>query len=218
MPALRVKICGIRSETDLYAAVDSGADAVGFLVGQHYVSEDFITAEEAAYFVKQTPPHVSTTFVTHENNPREISKLVKRISPNEIQLHGMPSIEQVLVVQRDLPVGVRLVVACHVRKGTIEPDPAVFDAQADAILLDSGFAAERQIGGTGITHDWNISAAYCRKAPLPVYLAGGLTPENVRTAIAEVRPAGVDVNSGVEDQYGAKSPSACLDFVRKVKF
>jgi phosphoribosylanthranilate isomerase len=96
-------------------------------------------------------------------------------------------------------------------------DPALVRARAyaevaDAILLDSRTAD--RLGGTGRTHDWAVSARIVAAlVPLPAYLAGGLTPGNVAAAIARVRPAGVDVNSGVEDAAGRKDPARLRAFI-----
>ena len=87
-----------------------------------------------------------------------------------------------------------------------------YTAHADALVLDTRTA--NRLGGTGRTHDWSISArVVAAVAPLPVYLAGGLRPENVAEAVARVRPAGVDVNSGVEDANGRKDAAKMRAFV-----
>ena len=87
---------------------------------------------------------------------------------------------------------------------------------ADALVLDSRTAD--CLGGTGLTHDWSVSAGIVEAvAPLPVYLAGGLRPENVGEAIARVRPAGVDVNSGVEDASGRKDGQRMCEFVARAR-
>ena len=87
-----------------------------------------------------------------------------------------------------------------------------YAAHADALVLDSRTAD--RLGGTGLTHDWSVSARIVGAvAPVPVYLAGGLRPENVAEAVARVRPAGVDVNSGVEDAKGRKDTAKMRAFV-----
>jgi phosphoribosylanthranilate isomerase len=91
-----------------------------------------------------------------------------------------------------------------------------YAAVADALVLDSRTAD--RLGGTGLTHDWSVSARIVAAvAPLPVYLAGGLTPENVAEAVARVRPAGVDVNSGVEDADGRKDAAKMRAFVDRAR-
>ncbi len=89
-------------------------------------------------------------------------------------------------------------------------------ADADALVLDSRTAD--RLGGTGQTHDWSVSARIVAAvSPVPVYLAGGLRPENVGEAIARVRPAGVDVNSGVEDAKGRKDMAKMRAFVVRAR-
>jgi phosphoribosylanthranilate isomerase len=112
---------------------------------------------------------------------------------------------------RSLAPGVRLIKAIHVTGPEAVENARCFAGVADALLLDSRTAD--RLGGTGRTHDWTISrAVVAAVAPVPVYLAGGLNPENVRQAIETVRPAGVDVNSGVEDAHGAKDPAKVAAF------
>ncbi|MCX7924898.1 MAG: phosphoribosylanthranilate isomerase, partial [Fimbriimonadales bacterium] len=86
---------------------------------------------------------------------------------------------------------------------------------AERFVLDTYHP--HQLGGTGATHDWQRAAALCAQAPKPVLLAGGLTPDNVAEAVRTVRPAGVDVSSGVEAQPGRKDPQKLKAFIRNAK-
>src|SRR3712207_9374460 len=109
------------------------------------------------------------------------------------------------------PPGARLLKAVHVTGDNALGHALSYAAHADALVLDTRTAD--RLGGTGKTHDWSISARIVDAvAPHPVYLAGGLRPENVAEAVARVRPAGVDVNSGVEDAEGSKDERRMSEF------
>jgi phosphoribosylanthranilate isomerase len=117
---------------------------------------------------------------------------------------------------RVLAPGVRLIKAVHVTGEDALGRALAFAADVDALLVDSRTAD--RLGGTGRTHDWAVSARIVAAvAPLPVYLAGGLRPENVREAVAQVRAAGVDVNTGVEHVDGRKDPARMREFVSRAK-
>jgi phosphoribosylanthranilate isomerase len=109
---------------------------------------------------------------------------------------------------RQVLPGVSLVQVIHVRGDEAVDEALDCALGVDALLLDSGQpdSPTRQLGGTGRTHDWSLSAEIVRRSPVPVFLAGGLTPDNVAQAIARVRPFGVDVCSGVRQENKLSEP------------
>ena len=213
----RVKICGITTKEDAWTAIDLGADALGFLVGLLYESEDELTASEAGKIVESLPPFVSTTLVTHRANLTEVTDLCAQVRPQVVQLHGLYPLDQIPLLREAFPT-VKIIKAVHVA-GDAESDIAAALAAsryADSILLDTKTAT--RIGGTGVTHDWSVSRRIRDAvAPTPTILAGGLTPANVARAIAQVAPYAVDVNSGVSVRRGKKSPQLVEEFVRAAK-
>ena len=122
----------------------------------------------------------------------------RRCSANTLQLCDRVSSAVRVMLRRQLP-GIRLVQVVHVGGRESIDEALEVQETADAILLDSGnqALAVKELGGTGRTHDWSVSAALREQIRVPVFLAGGLTPVNVRAAIAAVRPFAVDVCSGV---------------------
>lgn len=212
----RVKICGIRSETDLRIAVDAGADAVGLICGITHVSEDALESDHARALARQAPPFVSTVLVTHLEAARDVLDLAEDIGVDTIQLHGLMARDQVAEVKAHAG-GRRVVRAVHVAADGAIDDALELRGLCDAVLLDSRTAD--RLGGTGQTHDWSISRRIrgALEGQVPVILAGGLRPENVREAVSTVRPYAVDVNSGVEDQSGDKDPSLCSAFVSSAR-
>ena len=202
----RVKICGITTADDRDAAVAAGADALGFTVDVPVDTPREIDADEAADLVAGAPPFVTTVLVTMPADPGAAIDLLGRVGADAIQVHG------------DLgPGGVS-----EIREGTGRTtvvavdadDPASarrFDGVADGLLVDS--AGERGRGGTGRTHDWAATRSFADSVGTPVILAGGLTPENVGTAVETVAPYAVDVASGVERRGGRKDHEAVAAFV-----
>jgi phosphoribosylanthranilate isomerase len=215
MEAVRVKICGITTQGDARAAVRAGADALGFLVGLLYPSEDQLSAEQAAEIIARLPPFVSPTLVTHRSRLAEVVELCRVARPHVLQLHGDFHLPEIPLLRRELP-HLKVIKAVHV-DGPAAVERAVAAAEhADAVLLDTRTAT--RIGGTGVTHDWGISRQV-RDAlgERPVILAGGLDPENVSAAIERVLPWAVDVNSGVCVRRGQKSVERMESFVRNAK-
>lgn len=215
---MRAKICGIRTEEDLKAALESGADAVGFLLGQVHPSKDFILPGTAARLVRALPPWITPVIVTHLTEPDEILELSDRTGITTLQLHGGSSPSEVQRVRDGLPPAGKVIVTIHPDS---ETDFVIFKdyySLADAFLIDSFDRATGRVGGTGKTNDWSLAAKFVGESPLPVILAGGLTPENAAEAIRTVRPYGLDANSGLKNkETGAVDPIRCKDFVAAVR-
>lgn len=195
---MRAKICGINTWENARIALDCGADALGFLVGITHLAEDKIEVEDAKKIIDKLPPFVSTVAVTHLQDPKKIVEMCKYLGATTLQIHDYISPEEVAFCKEELKL-VKIIKAVHVldgdKQGTIDMAHS-FEKVADALLLDSR-TAER-LGGTGKTHDWNISKEIVEQLNIPVMLAGGLTDQNVYDAVKKVRPYAVDVNSGVE--------------------
>jgi phosphoribosylanthranilate isomerase len=210
--ALKVKICGNTKLEDASLAVSAGADGLGFLIGLRYRTDDEITVPQAAEIIDAVPPLVATVLVTHRGDAAWVIETCRSIGANTIQLHAEFNPSDVPWLRAELR-GVKLIKAVQVRGVESIADAAEASNYYDAILVDSATAT--RIGGTGETHDWSISSRIVKTASVPVILAGGLTPENVREAIITVKPYAVDVNSGVEFPDGRKSPERVRSFVRQ---
>lgn len=193
-------------------AISSGADALGFLIGLQYATDDEIDAARAAEIIAATPPLIATVLVTHRGEAQWVIETAKTMGANTIQLHGDFNIRDVSRLRKELP-GIKLIKAVHVRGPESIKEAAETAKSYDAILIDTETAT--RIGGTGQIHDWSISARIIESTSRPVILAGGLTPENVREAILTVKPYAVDVNSGVEYPNGKKSPDRVWTFVSR---
>ena len=214
---MRVKACGIKTERDLETAVKAGVDAVGFLVGQVHTSHDFILASTAARLVKFLPPYVVPVIVTHLTAPDAILDIVEQTSILTIQLHGGSTAEEVAALRDNLGPAGKLIYAAHVLGMQVTPALEPYYDLVDAVLLDSMDRETGKVGGTGMTHNWDVSAAAAAASPVPLTLAGGLTPDNVAGAIRHVRPFAVDANSALKGFDGSLDLNLCTAFVRNAK-
>ena len=193
----RVKICCIRSFEEAEMAIRYGASALGFVSampsGPGPISEDLI-----AEIIPRVPPGILTFLLTSKQDAPSIIDQQQRTRANTLQLVDAVSFETYHELKKALP-GVSIVQVIHVT-GSDAIDAAQSIAPfVDALLLDSGDPnlLIKQLGGTGRVHDWTISKTICAQLAKPVYLAGGLSPENVAEAIRLVQPFGVDLCSGV---------------------
>jgi phosphoribosylanthranilate isomerase len=194
---VRVKICCIESHDAARAAAAAGADALGFVSampsGPGVIGEDRI-----AQIVAAAPRGPHKFLLTCATTADVIAAQVRRCHVDTVQLVDDVAPAQVARL-RDLCAGLQVVQVIHVRGDIALAEAAAAAAHADALLLDSGdpAAARKVLGGTGRTHDWELSRRIRESVTVPVWLAGGLTPANVAAAVAAVAPYGVDVCSGV---------------------
>ena len=212
---MRVKICGIKDENELEIAVNAGADAIGFLVGQRFPSQDFILPDRAARLASLLPPFISPVLVTHLTEPEEILDLADKTGIETIQLHGGSSPEQVAVIRKYLGNSAKLIAVLHIGilPDEVSPAPEAYEPLADAFLLDSFDPATGKVGGTGRIHNWQTSAKVAASVHRPVILAGGLNPDNVAEAVRKVRPFAVDANSALRP-LGPLDPKIAAAFVQ----
>ena len=215
---MRIKICGIRNEPDLAAALAASPDAVGFLVGQVHPSPDFILACTARRLARSLPPFVQPWLVTHYSKPEEVLDLADAAAITNIQLHGESTPEEVSAIRDALPPCAKLVRAIHPGPQSAFFEYAEFVPLLDAFLIDTFNPKTGQVGGTGLTGNWLRAARFVQESPIPVILAGGLTPSNVARAIERVRPYAVDVNTGVKTPADrTESAALCRAFVKAAR-
>lgn len=214
---MRVKICGIRNEADIDVVIKADADAAGFLVGQIHPSPDFILPSTAARLAKELPPYITPVLVTHLTDPEAIKEMVDKSAIYTIQLHGGCTYDEIKKLNRILPNFAKLIFSAHVVGDKVVPELDIYYSLIDAVLLDSYNKDKDAVGGTGMTHNWKISAEVVENSPLPVILAGGLDSSNVADAIKQVRPYGVDANTSLKDEHGDRALKQCKGFVAAAK-
>ena len=213
-----VKICGTTNLEDARAAVEAGADALGFVFAE---SPRQIQPEAAAKIVRGLPPQVEKVGVFASHRAAAIRQIVEQVGLTAVQLHGDE--EDLARAGEILPWaeerGLRVIVAVAMLEtagiGVERPSPGTH--HRTAMLLDSMTPSLR--GGGGVTWDWKQFAPFVEaiRGSVDVIVAGGLKPENVQEAIRVLHPWGVDVVSGVEREPGKKDPQKVREFIQAVR-
>jgi len=193
----RIKICCISSLDEARMAISAGASALG-LVGWMPSGPGVISDEQIFRISLAVPPPIGTFLLTSETSAPGIIKHWHRCHTNTIQIVDAVGEGTYDELRKSLP-GVKLVQVIHVLDEHTVEEAVEISRQVDAILLDSGNPnlEVKELGGTGRTHNWKLSRKIRESVNIPVFLAGGLKPENVRQAIDEVKPFGIDLCSGV---------------------
>jgi phosphoribosylanthranilate isomerase len=203
MSRVRVKICGVRSIEEAEAAVEAGADALGFNFWPR--SPRYIATDAARSVVRQIAPLVSAIGVFVNEDDRRIAEIVSDVGLNAIQLHGDETPEFCAGLG-----SIKIIKAVRVA-GDFDC-ASINRYPVSMILLDTG--VKGSYGGTGKSFDWRIAIEAKRYAR--IILAGGLTIENVAQAIASVKPVAIDVCSGVESEPGRKDLDKLRRFMAEV--
>jgi len=193
----RIKICCIASVAEARLAIGIGASALG-LVSAMPSGPGVIAWETIAEIAAAVPPPIATFLLTCSQDAEEIVEQQRRCGTSVVQICDRLLRGSYADLRRALP-GIRLVQVIHVAEASSIDEARAAAMHVDALLLDSGkpSLAVKELGGTGRVHDWTLSARIRESAGVPLFLAGGLRAENVRDAIAAVRPFGLDVCSGV---------------------
>jgi phosphoribosylanthranilate isomerase len=196
----RVKICCIASVEEAAMAVDAGASALG-LVSRMPSGPGVISDEQIAEIAATVPPAIGTFLLTSRQSVEEVIAQQRFCRTNTIQICDHLTHGTHRDLKQALP-GISVVQVIHVTGPQSIEEAVIVASHIDAILLDSGNQklAVKELGGTGRTHDWALSRTIRERIGVPLFLAGGLTPENVGQAIEEVGPFGLDVCSGVRTE------------------
>jgi phosphoribosylanthranilate isomerase len=199
----RIKICGLTREADVQAAVEAGADAVGFVLYEK--SPRFVSVDRAGELARALPPFVTAVGLFVNGDPALVARAVTAMPGLLLQFHG-----------DETPADCRRHARPYLRAVRVTPGLDLLDcaqqfADAQALLLD---AHVEGFGGGGKVFDWSLIP---RDVPRPLVLSGGLHAANVGIGILRVRPCAVDVSSGVESAKGIKDAVAIRRFCDAVR-
>jgi phosphoribosylanthranilate isomerase len=210
----KIKICGIKTINDALAAIDAGADYLGF--NFYPKSVRFIeknTCVGITSVLRQEHPHIKLVGVFVNSSVEEVKDILESCLLDLAQLHGDETVEMLNQLDGKAFKAIRLSTDSETDSRTITDFAEKRHGVEPALLVDA--SVNGAYGGTGVTADWDGAAELASKYPL--LLAGGLTPENVAEAIRRVKPWGVDVASGVESAPGEKDASRIRAFVQAVR-
>ena len=199
----RAKICGITRLEDALAAVEHGADAIGLVF--YKPSPRYVSIEQAAAISAALPPFVSVVALFVDPTQAEVNAVLSRVRIDVLQFHGEES--EVECAQYSLPY----LKVIRVKTDTNLIQYAQAYSTVKALLLDT--YSEHAVGGTGQVFDWSLIP---NNLPVPIILAGGLTPENVNEAVKQVKPYAVDVSGGVETSKGIKNSVKIAAFMAAI--
>lgn len=207
----KVKICCISSIDEARIAIEHGAAALG-LVGQMPSGPGIIGDDLIEQIAKSVPPPIATFLLTSETSPQDIIRHYKRVNTSTIQLVDALEKREYEAIRKELP-HVKLVQVIHVIDENSVKEAIEISAFVDAILLDSGNPnlSVKELGGTGRTHNWELSTEIRKAISIPLFLAGGINKDNVKQAIEMVQPFGIDLCSSVRTD-GKLDPSKLQAF------
>jgi phosphoribosylanthranilate isomerase len=209
-----IQIAEISDAAEAQMLQQCGVRYLGFPLRLPVHRED-LTEQEAAAIIKSLTPPVFGVLITYLYEATEIAGFCHALGARIVQLHGdiereelkrLKTLDQSLTVIKSLVVGMRDHKALEAALSELSPF-------VDAFITDTFDPKTGASGATGKAHDWHVSRRLVELADRPVILAGGLTPENVKRAILEARPAGVDSHTGVEDSAGRKSREKVQKFL-----
>jgi len=200
----RVKICGITRTEDALAAINEGADALGFVF--YKASPRFINMESAKEILNKIPPFINKVALFVNADCDYVSDMIKALSIDTLQFHGDE--DEAFCSSFNLPY----MKALRMQETTDLNQLAETYHSASGLLVDAFDSS--QYGGTGQTFDWDLLPDSCQ---LPIILAGGLNKDNVHQAILNTKPYAVDVSSGVEQSKGVKNHALIQQFMKEVK-
>ena len=205
---VKVKIDGLTNLNDINMVIEEGVDLIGFITG-FPESPRNLKYEQIKSFLSQIPKHIFTVIATKMELVDDLIKKINPELPKFLQLYGeLTNVKQIQ--------GIQQIKVLHADLNTVFDKMKNNVKQFDIILVDS--SVKGQYGGTGITHNWQISKEIRDYIyPKPFILAGGLTPTNVIQAVTKVKPYAVDVSSGVETNVGFKDKIKVRNFIVNVK-
>lgn len=202
---VKVKFCGITNDQDAFRAVGLGVDALGFIFAP---SPRKIDPDKARRIIHSLPPFVQTVGVFVNEIPDTIQDLMQYCGFQWIQLHGDEPPE---ICRKFTP---HVIKAFQIKDESSLLKIDSYQGYVRSFLLDT-YSKEKR-GGTEKSFDWNL-ALKCKEYGIPIILSGGLGPSNVESAISRVRPYAVDINSGIEDAPGQKSPILMKRLMETIK-
>lgn len=213
-----IQVAGIIDLEEAELLIKEGVDYLGFPLRLPVNKED-LSEDEAAKIIKHIPYPAKGVLITYLDNANEIIDFVEKLGVNVVQLHGKISKDE-LIKTKELKPDLEIIKSLVIGEYSQEELYTIVNEHSnwiDAYITDTFDPSTGASGATGKTHDWNISKSIIAISPKPVILAGGLNAENVKEAILTVKPAGVDVHTGIESKSGRKDPELLKRFVRSAK-
>lgn len=213
-----IQIAGVVDEREARMLSECGTDLIGFPFREPRSGED-LPEKTAGEIIRTLPPPTHGVLITYLDSARAILTLSGKLDAPVVQLHGGIRVDELRLLRRLAP-GLIIMKALIVKRDNLQgliEEECRYAAYVDAFLTDTFDEGTGRWGATGKTHDWSVSRRLVEHSARPVILAGGLSPDNVRRAVLEVRPAGVDAHTGVEGADGRKNRGLVKKFVSEAR-
>ncbi len=213
-----IQVAGVRNKAEADMLVKAGVTHIGFPLRLAVHKQDLFD-QEAREIIKTLPEEIHKVLITYLSTAKDIVALSNYLGADIVQVHGRITVDEVKKIRELLP-GLKLIKSLIVTKDNFNELTMTvhdFEGYVDFFITDTFDPDTGASGATGKVHDWNISKKIVCSTKVPVILAGGLTPENVKKAIKTVKPAGVDAHTGVENALGEKDPVLVQNFVMEAR-
>lgn len=213
-----IQVAGVIDQEEADLLINNGIDFLGFPLRLPVNKED-LTEEAAAKIIKNLSPPNYGIVISYSSTAEEAIELCEKLGTHIIQLHGKISTSELEKLKSQKP-GIEIIKSLVITENNfedLEQTLQEIEDLVDAFITDTFDPTTGASGATGKTHDWKISKKIVELSSKPVILAGGLNPENVYDAISQVKPAGVDVHTGVEDKSGRKSKKLVKKFLQEAR-
>lgn len=216
LPAIQV--AGVRNVPEAEMLMAAGVDLIGIPLRLDVHAADVTDEEARAIFDVVSAPHLGV-LITYLSDPKAVVDLTGFLGVNIVQLHGPVASAQLSDLRRRAPelLVIKSLVVGKTPVSDVLSRETAWSPWVDAFITDTYDASTGASGATGKTHDWSVSREIVSRSTKPVILAGGLNADNVGDAIRAVKPAGVDVHTGVEDARGDKDSAKVAAFVREAR-
>lgn len=211
-----IQIAGIIDLEEAQMLMELGIEYLGFPLRLPVHKED-LSEEEAAEIIKYINPPHKAVLITYLNKADEIIAFCDKLNVKNVQLHGPINLEELRKIKSFRP-DIEVIKSLVIHKDNLPELEVIVRTHSqyiDMFITDTYDPTTGASGATGKTHDWNISKHLINISPKPVIIAGGLNPDNVRQAIIETKPAGVDVHTGIEAANGRKDVELTKKFIKE---
>lgn len=210
-----IQIAGVIDQAEADLLIDCGVKFIGFPLRLPVNKED-ILENEAKKIISTFPKDINAVLITYLNKAKDIFELSEFLGTNYVQIHGDINIDE-LIILKGKNRKIKILKSIVVGKDDVDYSLKTFSNYVDFFITDTFDPKSGASGATGKTHNWDISKSIVEKSSLPVILAGGLNHKNVAEAIKHVKPIGVDVHTGVENNSGRKSRELLIKFVSEAE-
>lgn len=213
-----IQVAGVIDEDEAGMLIDCGVAYLGFPL-RLPVNEEDLSEEQAAALIAKLPQGTHAVLITYLERAEDILAFCQQLGVFVVQLHGPVATEELIKIRMAEPQ-LKIIKSLVVRGDNLDELKMTIAATApfiDAYITDTFDPRTGAEGATGMTHDWEVDRALVVLSPRPVILAGGLNADNVADAIAQVKPFGVDVHTGIEGRDGRKDPALTRRFVSEAR-